>query len=144
MEGRGDCTLAHSLMREVERRKTCGIIADVTIRGLRAKGPHNRALYNLFGPGAWAVIDCTAMFPDSEGFVQPRSLLQHASRSLSSPEHQSQGGVDTAAAHGHVGGSRSEGEVKQEEGSSKGSTWGGSSKQMSADQGQEPHVGVGG
>jgi hypothetical protein len=50
-------------------------ITDVTVRGLRAKGFSNRALYNLFGPGAWAVIDTTAMFPAGDGLVQPRSIL---------------------------------------------------------------------
>ncbi len=50
-------------------------ITDVTVRGLRGGGWVNRALYNVVGPGAWTVVDCTAMFPAGGGLVAPRSLL---------------------------------------------------------------------
>lgn len=72
-------------------------VTDVTVKGLRAKGFHNRALYNLIGPGAWVVIDCTAMFPDSEGFVQPRSLLPKTSK-VQQQQQQQEGVCETCSA----------------------------------------------
>jgi hypothetical protein len=50
-------------------------ITDVTVRGLRGAGSASRAIYNIWGPGAWTIVDCTAMFPAGGGLVQPKSLL---------------------------------------------------------------------
>ncbi len=45
------------------------------MRAIRGPGWANRLAYNLFDSGHWSVIHCTAMFPDGNGLVQPRSLL---------------------------------------------------------------------
>lgn len=82
-------------------------ITDIRVRGMRHQGFRHNAMYNLFGPGDWTIVDCNAMFPAGGGLVKPKSLLPEKQPTDDNTEQSSDASAAPAASQGTQAASQS-------------------------------------